>query len=1084
MMDPSRPKKQAMLSMRWEKAAAAMREGNHKEALRLYHSLLADSPQSDTAMINEAIEGVIDEIYGPKGSDESICVWKHYPLLSKSKPPGLQFRATCQMGDKIYVHGGCDFCENDILPSSDGDEVWEFNITKRQWRHIKTAGKSPGPRTGHSMFPWKGDLYLWGGMMEERSGTPRRYYFTKLYKLNMTGKGPVYKWEVVKTRSQEPIGREEYAGVLYKGKYYVHAGNNPNVEGSALKDTWVLNLSNFKWSPLKDGPVTRHCHCMWAGNNKLYVLGGRTDIPQDPANFSLMNVSNPSIEDFVSFDLGTKTWKYEDLVGKYRPHDLSEFTVLPLYNKDGDDEPSSVVIWGGYRDPGRPKTMTLADMKAKFGEEHEEFRLPYKKRLLRFDMKTNVWKPLKPTSPILPKAQSFMCRLKSENGITHFLIAEGYGVDPDHDTRDLSERTRAEAHRLHQDAIALGHQVPADFESYMNGQQLSNHKPQYSNKVYEVLVTESFGERREAGWSWNFFKLSADKLPGVETVLHPASPTLHNVVDLSLDDFLQPQCDLVVADDQNNLFGVRVKFDGLKGRQDLNGEVGRCGRWLNKTGRYEVFLPLYENGGKLGSISVKPENLLIADAVTTLEVEELLTYTSSDKRFPPTLINLARTSESDRPPLDDIIDPIPIARGGGVVPIFDTYRGPLSKEAHALLRTIANPEIGNDKMIACSLLAQKFSDEDRRNPNTKKMTESSIFFSQFVRDRKAKDSVRVASFEASMAKFSDSMVDEVCGKWLKVVVKLDGIHPPIRREFVVRPAMTLRALHDQVLCPVMGWKSNYHCYAYRKVFDDLQKLKDSCWIGPRTSTALDSMFMPLYVGGCVANDKQISIGQLYASEQSDNLTVQWVHDFGDWYSHSIDISRCDGKKVPSNAHVAYLMGGEGLNIPEDAGGLFLYEQLIGKLTHRFPMEISDENDNCVSRDFTDPSSEHWWGYFNTEVRNKPNMQRSLGNPLEFNLDLARIDVEAAIRRPTQKSGRENQNVHSMDFRTGLIHEKDKKVSASQVKDATKLCAVCGVTVALRKCSSCKSVAYCSREHQVEHWKEHKSICKAIQKSKK
>eukprot|EP00985_Skeletonema_marinoi_P006387 scaffold2762_cov168-Skeletonema_marinoi.AAC.1 len=67
MMGPSRPKKQVILSMRWEKAAAAVQEGRHKEALRLYHSLLADSPQSDTAMINEAIEGVIDEIYGPKG---------------------------------------------------------------------------------------------------------------------------------------------------------------------------------------------------------------------------------------------------------------------------------------------------------------------------------------------------------------------------------------------------------------------------------------------------------------------------------------------------------------------------------------------------------------------------------------------------------------------------------------------------------------------------------------------------------------------------------------------------------------------------------------------------------------------------------------------------------------------------------------------------------------------------------------------------------------------------------------------------------------------------------------------------------
>lgn len=277
-----------MTNPAYESAAAAEKEGSYKEALRLYHSLLADASSSDKPMINEAIQRVIDIIYGPKGSDESICIWKPYPLLSKSKPPPLQFRATCQMGDKIYVHGGCDFCENDVLPIN--DEVWEFDITNRKWKKIPTSGKSPGPRTGHSMFPWKGDLYLWGGMMEDRRVT-QRYFFSQLYRLNMSGNGPVHMWEVVKVRSLEPVGREEYAGVLYKGKYYVHGGNNPHVEGSALKDTWVLNLNNFKWNKLKDGPVTRHCHCMWAGNNKLYVLGGRTDIPQE-GDFSLMNVSH------------------------------------------------------------------------------------------------------------------------------------------------------------------------------------------------------------------------------------------------------------------------------------------------------------------------------------------------------------------------------------------------------------------------------------------------------------------------------------------------------------------------------------------------------------------------------------------------------------------------------------------------------------------------------------------------------------------------------------------------------------------------------------------------------------------------
>jgi len=212
--------------------------------------------------------------------------------------------------------------------------------------------------------------------------------------------------------------------------------------------------------------------------------------------------------------------------------------------------------------------------------------------------------------------------------------------------------------------------------------------------------------------------------------------------------------------------------------------------------------------------------------------------------------------------------------------------------------------------------------------------------------------------------------------------------------------------------------------------------------------------------------------------------LQYVHDLGDWYSHSIDVSIYDGQSVPNNANVAYLIRGEGLGIPEDAGGLFFYEQLIGRLTGRYQMKIGDNGlpggaaffDDDLGA-LTDPSSEHWWKYFNSEVRNKPNMQSSLGNPLEFDLDVVRNDLEVAIRRPTQKSGKESVNLHSMDFRTGLMHEKDKKVTASRPKDATKLCAVCGVTVGLRKCAGCKAVAYCSREHQLDHWKEHKAACK-------
>eukprot|EP00656_Telonema_subtile_P052984 TRINITY_DN7536_c0_g1_i2.p2 TRINITY_DN7536_c0_g1~~TRINITY_DN7536_c0_g1_i2.p2 ORF type:complete len:174 (+),score=28.64 TRINITY_DN7536_c0_g1_i2:194-715(+) len=38
------------------------------------------------------------------------------------------------------------------------------------------------------------------------------------------------------------------------------------------------------------------------------------------------------------------------------------------------------------------------------------------------------------------------------------------------------------------------------------------------------------------------------------------------------------------------------------------------------------------------------------------------------------------------------------------------------------------------------------------------------------------------------------------------------------------------------------------------------------------------------------------------------------------------------------------------------------------------------------------------------------------------------------------------------------------------------CAVCGKRGELTRCSRCKLVLYCSREHQTSHWKQHKPLC--------
>ncbi|XP_066280658.1 egl nine homolog 1-like [Branchiostoma lanceolatum] len=50
--------------------------------------------------------------------------------------------------------------------------------------------------------------------------------------------------------------------------------------------------------------------------------------------------------------------------------------------------------------------------------------------------------------------------------------------------------------------------------------------------------------------------------------------------------------------------------------------------------------------------------------------------------------------------------------------------------------------------------------------------------------------------------------------------------------------------------------------------------------------------------------------------------------------------------------------------------------------------------------------------------------------------------------------------------------------AASNPEVTDVCAVCGAKSNLKRCSRCQGVMYCGREHQSQHWKQHKKICRA------
>ena len=51
-------------------------------------------------------------------------------------------------------------------------------------------------------------------------------------------------------------------------------------------------------------------------------------------------------------------------------------------------------------------------------------------------------------------------------------------------------------------------------------------------------------------------------------------------------------------------------------------------------------------------------------------------------------------------------------------------------------------------------------------------------------------------------------------KCFTIRVQLDGVNPPVFREFRVSGGMNLRAFADKVIAPVMGWQRSYHMHYF------------------------------------------------------------------------------------------------------------------------------------------------------------------------------------------------------------------------------------------------------------------------------
>ena len=255
--------------------------------------------------------------------------------------------------------------------------------------------------------------------------------------------------------------------------------------------------------------------------------------------------------------------------------------------------------------------------------------------------------------------------------------------------------------------------------------------------------------------------------------------------------------------------------------------------------------------------------------------------------------------------------------------------------------------------------------------------------------------------------------------------------------------ISLNKFSDQVISMVMGWGRGYHGYAFTDI-------SDGSVFGPQGRAGyIDMMHAPMHYH-YIADDRKIPLAALLRNP-GDWCTYNY--DLGDGWNHILEV-----ESVSSDPDFPIeLLAGAMSCPPEDSNGL------QGKGTRSYAEFLETYRANPRSKEMRSAVQ---------EAQNSVNYQQDwLGRsypfkPLKFDLTRHQELLKAAVRGPTVS-------------KPGMLGSGTFKESYSGG------CAVCGDRMhKVLKCSACKSVSYCGKEHQRQHWKAgHKHQCKLLRAKK-
>lgn len=256
--------------------------------------------------------------------DFSLCWKSHNVTRNPSRPEVLRYVPAPRHSHSAILENGDEEKSRNIMWIFGGssltgafNDLWGFDLSKREWFHPKSTGNYPNPKACCSLVQYKNQLILFGGWRQGTAPHQPHILFNELHIYDLAE----HRW-TIKNFTYGPSPIAAHSATVHGSKMIVFGGYRglDNEAQGTTNEIWILDLLTWTWKKpkiLDRRPNARYGHFqVKLDDEHLLVIGGSGGV-------------NNMFNDAWLLQMRTDIWKWEPVTIKNKKFTASHMWCHP-----------------------------------------------------------------------------------------------------------------------------------------------------------------------------------------------------------------------------------------------------------------------------------------------------------------------------------------------------------------------------------------------------------------------------------------------------------------------------------------------------------------------------------------------------------------------------------------------------------------------------------------------------------------------------------------------------------------------------------------------------------------------------------